>query len=277
MAIIEAASSTLVRFVEASDVDSNGVLTIDIDSNVTGALMEIDDGITIRGIYLLANSGDGTGLYESTLGVPWFLVRCRPGAAVTLVHEDVGLDAKYRIDVAGHEADLVLTPSRLLWLTYSEAAQRWMVFDFSDAYQAANSTDWVNPKPMTHSAADDRLVARARRPMLALPELRTLVTGTTTGLIYRGPSGTIDAMDIVLWGGLTILTTTTIQLAINGTPVVDGEVSIAAANAGSGTTHSTTPTSANTIADGDVISVTTGGLNLLATRASVTVRIDAPV
>lgn len=109
--------------------------------------------------------------------------------------------------------------------------------------------------------------------MLVLPELTSLVTGNTTRMVYRGPSGIIDAMDVVMSGGLTILTTATLQLAINGSNVTGGSVSIPAASAGAGTVHSATPIADNSIADGDVISVTSGGLNLLSSRATITVRL----
>jgi hypothetical protein len=113
----------------------------------------------------------------------------------------------------------------------------------------------------------------ARPVMLVPPELTSLVAGNVTRLVYRGPSGVIDAMDVVMSGGLSALTTATLQLAIEGADVTDGLVSIPAGSAGAGTVHSATPSADNTIADGDVISVTTGGLNLLDTRATVTLRL----
>jgi hypothetical protein len=91
---------------------------------------------------------------------------------------------------------------------------------------------------------------------------------------YFGDPGTLDKVGIVLDGSLSADATVTIE--INGTPVEpsSGVVTVAAAGSGAGVSTTYTPTSANELADGDVISCTVGGANATATFSDVSMLIS---
>lgn len=99
----------------------------------------------------------------------------------------------------------------------------------------------------------------------------------TAYYVYRGDAGTLDAVDLVLGG--TLSADATVTVAINGTPVPGtnmpaGVLTVPSAGSGAGVLTSGTPTSANALADGDIVSLLVGGTNITATFADVSLAIS---
>lgn len=255
-------------------VVSSGVVVLAVDSDTAaGAVLELADGVALTGLALQESSADVQA--NAATACTSIEVVCRSGTA-TLVHEDGGVDASRRLRVEGLADDLVLAEGQLVRLLYDSTASRWAVYDHRGPAGATGATGAQGPQGPTGATGATGTTGPAGAAAIETRtwDVTSLVAGTEAGIVYRGPSGTIESFDAVLWGGLTALTTTTITLEINGTAVTGGAISIPAANGGAGTTHSATPTANNEVTDGDVISASIGGLNLIVTRANLTIVVE---
>lgn len=246
-------------------VTASGVVVLPIDSyEAAGALLELGNGVSLTGLALQEDSADVQAT-EATACTSIEVI-CRSGSA-TIVHEDTNVAASRRLRVEGVNGNLTLAQGQLVRLLYDSTASRWAVYDHrgpTGVTGPAGATGATGPQgPAGEAAIESREW-----------DVVSLVAGSEAGFVYRGPAGEITSFDAVLWGGLTALTTTTIALEINGSAVTNGTISIAAANGGAGTTHSASPTAANSVDDGDVISASVGGLNLIATRANLTIVVE---
>jgi hypothetical protein len=100
-----------------------------------------------------------------------------------------------------------------------------------------------------------------------------VVGATATVRRFVAPvAGDIAAIRSVLNDSLTT-GDATLTAAIGGTPVTGGVVTITQDGSAAGDVDSAVPTAANTVAVGDVITITAGGTNDAAVTASVIVEI----
>lgn len=99
----------------------------------------------------------------------------------------------------------------------------------------------------------------------------------TAYFVYRGDPGTLDAVDIVLGKAIDVAATVTVKIggvAVPGTGMPAGVITIPFAGSGPGVRASGIPTSANALADESVISLTVGGGNTLVAFADATLSIS---
>lgn len=85
-------------------------------------------------------------------------------------------------------------------------------------------------------------------------------------------AGTIANIQSVISGELGV-GDATLAIAINGTPVTGGTITVAQAGSAAGQVDSVKPTAANTVAVDDVITVTAGGANTASVEAQVMITI----
>lgn len=145
---------------------------------------------------------------------------------------------------------------------------------------------WVESKPVIISGLaaannlSDVVSAPAARAQIGanLVVLEKLVPSLVAGAVARliAPvAGTIARIWSVLEGDELATGNATITAAINGTPVTNGVVTITQAGSALGDIDSATPSAANVVAAGDVITLTVGGTNDDADAfAQVSIRIE---
>jgi hypothetical protein len=86
-------------------------------------------------------------------------------------------------------------------------------------------------------------------------------------------AGTISKIRSVINGGLSV-GDATLTAAIGATAITNGVVTITQAGSGAGDVDAATPTAANLVAVGDVLTITVGGTNTAAVSACVTIEIS---
>ncbi len=87
--------------------------------------------------------------------------------------------------------------------------------------------------------------------------------------VHRGPSLSITSIDSALTAAIDV--DATITAAINGTPITGGVVSVTAAGSAAGTLDQALPSAANVLAAGQVLTLTIGGGNTLASFADLAI------
>lgn len=125
-------SSALLRplLVTPAMLDAQGVFEIVTDASTPrGAILELDDGLVLRGLRLTENGIDYAD--DPQFVCATILVRCRVGASATLVHEDSAnvSSAARRLTIKGSGSNLALDDETLLIVTRDQTAQRWAVYD----------------------------------------------------------------------------------------------------------------------------------------------------
>lgn len=122
------------------------------------------------------------------------------------------------------------------------------------------------------ATARSNLGGGANKMLLQVADLDLVAAHAQTKRVVAPMAGAIAAIRSVLSGALTA-GNATLTVAINGTPVTGGVVTIALDASAAGDVDSATPSGANTVAVGDVISVTVGGANTAEKTADVVLTI----
>lgn len=90
--------------------------------------------------------------------------------------------------------------------------------------------------------------------------------------VHSGEDATIEHITTVLSGALAT-GNATLTASINGTPVTNGVVTITQSGSAEDDVDEATPTAANVLTEGDVLTITVGGTNTASRTAGVTVRL----
>lgn len=131
----------------------------------------------------------------------------------------------------------------------------------------------VQPSSTISDIADFRKVAdEDNRIFLSLGEISLVGSGAAVRRIVAPIAGTITAIRTVLNGALTS-GNATLTAKIDSSAVPGGVVTITQADSAAGDVDSATPTAANTVAVGNVISLTVGGTNDANVSASALIEI----
>ena len=137
-------------------VSASGLVTIAYDASPSdGALLELDNGVVLRGVQITDSGGwdvTGNANYRETL----LLVRVAAGDTATIAHNDGSVSAAHRIRVRGG-ASASVTDDVLYLLMYSSSEAVWVAYavqpdmagDISAAVDAAIATHEAasNPHP----------------------------------------------------------------------------------------------------------------------------------
>lgn len=116
----------------------------------------------------------------------------------------------------------------------------------------------------------DAAQAAADKILATVPGTLSLLNGSAVRYVHVGDDATIGSIQAVLDGAMTAASSVGIAVTINGNAVTDGGLSIAAANAGDDTVHTSTPSAANTVSAGDVVKfVVTTAANMVDTKAAI--------
>lgn len=112
------------------------------------------------------------------------------------------------------------------------------------------------------SAATSRanLGGGANKVPVAVPDIDLVGANTQVKRVVAPVAGDIAAIRSVISGALTT-GDATLTAAINGTPVTGGALTVTQSGSAAGDVDTVTPSAANTVAVGDVISITVGGTN----------------
>lgn len=119
---------TTVAFAFAErSISTNSLVEIHTDQDNTGALMLLENGISLPGIvaYQFGTDDITDSAAHSSIAV---FVRAADGAMATIIHESDSVDAAHRISCPG-ATNLTATDSRLVLLVYSRDASRWIAFE----------------------------------------------------------------------------------------------------------------------------------------------------
>ena len=120
------------------------------------------------------------------------------------------------------------------------------------------------------SAATSRANLGANSKNIQIGRLNMIAAGAgVLRYVHRGPSLTITSIDSALTSAIDV--DATITAAINGTPVTGGVVSVTAAGSAAGTLDQALPSAANVLAAGQVLTLTIGGGNTLASFADLAI------
>lgn len=171
-------------------VTASGLTTLAYDAaSPSGALLELDDAVSLGGIRVTDSGGtyDATG--DPTYQAQAVFVRCRVGTAALIAHEDEGVTAAYRIRVAGLGMDLDVDAEMLVMLVYAPTESRWVAYDTRgltgstgatgatgpagpqgdpgpDSYTPGTASHWAGTPPTTFTEAMDRMAAYANQASL---------------------------------------------------------------------------------------------------------------
>ncbi len=107
---------------------------------------------------------------------------------------------------------------------------------------------------------------------LYLPIDVTTLVGTGVYYAVSPLAGTISKIYSIIEGALTV-GNATLTGKIGATPITNGAITITQAGSAAGDVDSATPSAANTVTAGSVISVTVGGTNETASKARVLIEI----
>lgn len=279
--IIHAKGAIMVRrsAVGIVDIPANGVLSVNLEE---GSAITIGGGgaLELLGIEYLDRDGAPVSIdqqdatLKSIRAVSGVTIVVRHNATLDLLAQ--AIPAQQRLFTTSLNDFEIRQANVRGFFAYVDplADFRWvMVEDL--AYAAAVPADWPNPKPTSLIQAADVLAARSSsaelKAVVAPKLLGTLVAGDEVYVVYRGPTAKLLGVSVVLDGALTVLTTITFAVTIDGVAVTDGDVTFTAAQAGVGVARSATPTANNDLVDGAVIRVQSSTLaNLIPTLGSVT-------
>lgn len=132
---------------------------------------------------------------------------------------------------------------------------------------------WQQPASTISDIGQYRKVAdEDNRLFLTLGEISLVGSGAAVRRIVAPIAGTITAIRTVLNGALTS-GNATLTAKIGANAVTGGVVTITQASSAAGDVDSATPSAANTVAVGNVISLTAGGTNDASVTASVLIEI----
>jgi len=260
------------------DIPASGV--IQVTAGQGSAITLGGGGATeLLGIEYVDGDGDPVVLDEDVADLKFF--RAAPGVVITIRHnrtedlnaEPLPIPAEQRIlTSSGNDFEVRGLNARGFYAYVQLVAGfRWYFTD-DLSYAAAAPEDWPTSPTSIWGALDyiGSVTAATQFQGLVMPALLSTVSGTGY-LVYRGPDTTIQGISVVLDGSLTVASSVTFATAINGTPVTNGDIAIAAVDSGAGEDFASTPTAANALTDGDVISVATSTLiNVIPTLGAVT-------
>lgn len=153
-------------------IDSSGTVELVLDADIDGAMILLDNGITVHGLKISADGTDKTG--DANYNCPSILVWAGPGNTGTLAHNSVSVsDAKHKVRIVGASSNQSVTQDRLYRVVYSPGENQWVAFPMTDdAYTAANAAHWAGGvAPTTRKAAIDRLVAFDNLPAIQVVSL----------------------------------------------------------------------------------------------------------
>ena len=143
-----------------------------------------------------------------------------------------------------------------------------------DEYTPGDTDGWAEPAPETFTDAVGRLEARGRIREWSLPRTISMVTGDTViGKYYGPPAAVIECCAINQDLTDTLVDPCELTPSIEGVPIDDGVMTFAAGSTSPGTQVTAEPTAANVLADGDRISVQSGGGNAIEGTAMVTLKL----
>jgi hypothetical protein len=155
-------------------------------------------------------------------------------------------------------------------------AARYSVVQVTKIETAANTYAWLlESRAVDLADVADAAVARENLGIVQWVSLPRLNVVGASANVYRyvhptgAPSATLTRIMSALTGALTT-GNATITAAINGVAVTNGLVTITQAASAAGDLDSATPTAANVIAAGQVLSFTIGGTNDAAVFADLT-------
>lgn len=139
-----------------------------------------------------------------------------------------------------------------------------MLSDPSGALLAANDLSDLD----TPATARTNLGGGADKIVLSVPDLDLVGANAEVKQIVAPVAGNISKIYSVINGALET-GNATLTAAIGATPVTSGVITITQADSAAGDVDSATPSAANTVAVGDVISITVGGTNDASKLAQV--------
>jgi hypothetical protein len=144
------------------------------------------------------------------------------------------------------------------------------VADASTAAQNIGALEAANNLSDVASGATSRANIGANTKNVQVGRLDMInANGDILRYVHRGASLTLTSIDSALTAAIDV--DATITAAIDGVPVTNGEVSVAAAGSAAGTLDQAVPTAANVLAAGSVLTLAIGGGNTLASFADVAI------
>ena len=114
------------------------------------------------------------------------------------------------------------------------------------------------------------LLNKARPGYMSVSIRAQLDTTNVYRYVHKGPAATLASLTSVITGALTTGDATA-TAAIGGTAVTGGVLTITQASSAAGDIDSVSPTAANALVDGDVLTLTVGGTNDATEFADITV------
>lgn len=103
--------------------DGAGLLTVNFGE---GSIIRVTGGSTVRGIRLVQNASRITVASDQRF---MLMLESSSGVPVTIIHEDVTLDAEDRISV-NDGADTAID-QKTVQVFYDGATNRWLIFDWA--------------------------------------------------------------------------------------------------------------------------------------------------
>ena len=131
-----------------------------------------------------------------------------------------------------------------------------LLSDPSGALLAANNLSDLG----TAATARTNLGGGADKVCLAVPDIDLVGGNAQVKYIVSPVAGDIAAIRSVISGALTT-GDATLTVAVNGTPVTGGAITVTQSGSAAGDVDAVTPSAANTVTVGDVITITVGGTN----------------
>lgn len=277
--IIHALGAIMVRRPSTGvvDIPASGILSLNL---IEGSAMTLGGGgaLELRGVELLDRNGTQAVIDQLDAALKTF--RAAPGVKILVRHnatEDLSaqaIPAQQRIYTTSQNDFEIRQANVRGFFTYVDPVGdvRW-VMNEELSFDAADPGDWPTSPTSVIDALDylGASVASASQQTLVAPKQLALNITDDVYLVYPGPSAKLLRVSVVLDGALTALTSVGLAVTIDGQPVTDGDISVAAGEAGAGSAKSSVPSANNDLVQGSVIRVQSSALlNLLPTRAVVT-------
>jgi len=252
--VIHAGSLVVLNggFAEPGSTDTGLIAIGRAEQSVDNSLGDAGD-LTVkvrRGCFQFANSGGGEAIAAANIGSACYIVDDQTVAKTS----DTGARSR-----AGR---IMEVDSRGVWVQVGNGP-----FDSdAGALLDTNNLDDVDDAPTARANIGANLVA------LAFPALAAL-DGTDPIYLVSPVAGTLTKIHSAIDGALTT-GNATLTAEIEGTPVTNGVVTITQAGSAAGDVDSATPSAANVVAVGDLITITPGGTNDAVQTAAVTLLIE---
>ena len=143
-----------------------------------------------------------------------------------------------------------------------DSAGVWVLVGFGVLSDPSGALMAANNLSDLASAATSRanLGGGANKVPVAVPDIDLVGANTQVKRVVAPVAGVIAAIRSVISGALTT-GDATLTAAINGTPITGGAITVTQSGSAAGDVDTVSPSAANTVAVGDVISVTVGGTN----------------